>query len=134
MENKLKNNSSKLLLASLCDKFTKIFHNIKLTRENFLEITTENENLSSMINNEIAAHKQSIEAFQNKIISLQKFPLFNSNINSEEKNTNEIGQLSSEIEEKHMLIQILGKKDKEINKEIIRQKVEIDKNFPNKFQ
>lgn len=114
-----------VLIADLCERFTKIFQEIKEIKETRQNLENENQELTFLINEEIQKHQQSIENLQSELIELQdvkekESTYFEINPNIEK----EINNLMSDIENQQMMISLLEKKKREIleKTDILRKK------------
>ena len=104
-----------ILIADLCERFTKIFQEIKDIKETRQNLENENQELTFLINEEIQKHQQSIENLQTELVELQDVKdkegaYFEINPNIEK----EIHNFTSDIENQQMMISLLEKKKHEI--------------------
>jgi len=104
-----------VLIADLCERFTKIFEEIKEIKESRQTLENENNELSFLINEEIQNHQKSIENLQKEILELQEVKekenaLFDSNPVIEK----EIIKINSDIENQKMMVSLLEKKRHDI--------------------
>lgn len=105
---------SHILIADLCERFTTIFQEIKQLKESRLELEQENEELKLVINEEILSHQTSIDTLQKEIIDLTQFQPEDSTQMNEE----EIRIIQADTENEKILLEIMKKKNEEINNKI----------------
>lgn len=104
---------SNILIADLCERFTKIFQEIKEMKEARVELENENEEIKVSINDEIQNHQQSIEKFQREILDLQNFQ--DENLTDDTKlSEKELKVFDNEIENEKLLTTILKKQFDEV--------------------
>lgn len=100
-----------VLIADLCERFTKIFEEIKEIKESRQALESENQELSSLINEEIQNHQKSIENLQKEILELQEVKdkesdYFGANPVLEK----ELIKMNGDIENQRMMVSLLEKK------------------------
>ncbi len=104
------------LIADLCERFTKIFQEIKDIKDSRQSLESENQELTFLINEEIINHQNSITSLQTEIIELQEVKrkevgFFEINPNLDK----EIISFGSEIENQKIMIAFIDRKRQEIN-------------------
>lgn len=104
---------SNILIADLCERFTKIFQEIKEMKEARVDLENENEEIKISINDEIQNHQQSIEKFQKEILDLQSFQ--DENLTDDTNlNEKELKVIDNEVENEKLLTTILKKQFDEV--------------------
>ena len=111
----IKKEDPQILIADLCERFTKIFQEIKDIKESRQSLERENQELTYLINEEILNHQKSIDNIQKEILESQEVKekeigLYDLNPNIEK----EIHAFSSEIENQKIMISLIEKKRLEV--------------------